>query len=223
MGAILGLPWPNAQPWLLLIIACHDLGKACPSFQGKWEHARPALKAEDLPFPPGSNRPVNHAWVSQVILKQQLQERGWAIDLAELVADAVGCHHGERAGSQRIERLRFDPVNILDPRWSRAIKDLFQLLLDFFRPIDLPAVADLSGPDFMLLAGLTSFADWIGSNEEHFGFGHPEDCHDLKRWWQVRSLLAEQAMDAIQWRPRTPLLPAPRPFQSVFPFPPRPL
>ncbi|MHB1214933.1 MAG: HD domain-containing protein, partial [Thiobacillus sp.] len=26
---ILGMAWEEARPWLLLVIACHDLGKAC--------------------------------------------------------------------------------------------------------------------------------------------------------------------------------------------------
>ena len=36
MAAIFGMEWEYARPWLLLIIACHDLGKACPGFQCKW-------------------------------------------------------------------------------------------------------------------------------------------------------------------------------------------
>ena len=27
MADIIGLPWDQARPWLLLVIACHDLGK----------------------------------------------------------------------------------------------------------------------------------------------------------------------------------------------------
>ncbi len=57
----------------------------------------------------------------------------------------------------------------------------------------------------MLLSGLTSFADWIGSNEEWFAFGTPEDCDDLEGWFQKRRVHAEQALDAIGWGSRTPL------------------
>jgi len=38
MAAILGLSWEEARAWLLVLIACHDLGKACPSFQCKWDN-----------------------------------------------------------------------------------------------------------------------------------------------------------------------------------------
>ncbi len=33
LAAVLGMPWDAARPWLLLLIACHDLGKGCPGFQ----------------------------------------------------------------------------------------------------------------------------------------------------------------------------------------------
>ena len=36
MGACLGMKWKDARPWLSLVVACHDLGKACPGFQCKW-------------------------------------------------------------------------------------------------------------------------------------------------------------------------------------------
>jgi CRISPR-associated endonuclease/helicase Cas3 len=38
MAAILDLDWDDAHPWILLLIACHDLGKASPGFQCKWQN-----------------------------------------------------------------------------------------------------------------------------------------------------------------------------------------
>jgi CRISPR-associated endonuclease/helicase Cas3 len=32
MAAILGLEWEDARAWLLPVVACHDIGKACPGF-----------------------------------------------------------------------------------------------------------------------------------------------------------------------------------------------
>ena len=49
----------------------------------------------------------------------------------------------------------------------------------FPNPESTPGKSKLNGPDFMLLAGLTSFAEWIGLNEDWFPFGTPEDCDDL--------------------------------------------
>ncbi len=61
----------------------------------------------------------------------------------------------------------------------KRVEGLFEALLEVLKPVQIPAKQTLSGPDFMLLSGLTSFADWIGSNEDWFPFGTPEDCEDL--------------------------------------------
>ncbi len=75
----------------------------------------------------------------------------------------------------------------------------------------------------MLLSGLTSFADWIGSNEDWFPFGTPEDCEDLPGWFQKRRDCADQALDAIGWEPRTPLSQSKNPSSRFLDFAPRPL
>ena len=54
MAAMLGMPWEDAHPWLLLIIACHDIGKACPGFQCKWANMT------DLPVPRIPCIEINH-------------------------------------------------------------------------------------------------------------------------------------------------------------------
>ncbi len=35
MAAIIGMNWEHARAWFLLLMAYHDLGKACPGFQCK--------------------------------------------------------------------------------------------------------------------------------------------------------------------------------------------
>ena len=105
MAGIIGLPWEQARPWLLLVIACHDLGKACPGFQCKWEGATELLSECGLQIPPGVEKQVNHAFVSQVALAALLKDRQWPEELADLVADAVGCHHGERPSPNALDNL----------------------------------------------------------------------------------------------------------------------
>jgi len=57
MAAILGLEWDEARSWLLLIVACHDLGKACPGFQAKWPNL---LGLTGLSLPRSPNTEINH-------------------------------------------------------------------------------------------------------------------------------------------------------------------
>ncbi|MDP2760877.1 MAG: CRISPR-associated helicase Cas3' [Sideroxyarcus sp.] len=216
MAKCLEMTWEDARPWLLLVIACHDLGKACPGFQCKWEN----LTGMDSGRSP--NTDINHAFVSQIALTEMLHEKGWPYELAELVADAVGCHHGSRASPSTLDHLMGDRRALGKDDWAQARRGLVEAVSEVFKPNKIPT-NKLSGPDFMLLSGLTSFADWIGSNEDWFSFGTSEDCDDLEGWFQKRRDLAEQALDAIGWEPRTPLSLEPKSFEQVFKFPPRPL
>lgn len=225
MAATLGLPWVDARPWLLLLVACHDLGKACPGFQCKWDGAKPLLVGAHFSLPRSPKTSINHAFVSQIALTALLRERGWPDGLAELVADAVGCHHGNRASPTRINDLEGDERALGRNDWTLVRASLFETLFEVFAPSVIPTKQTLSGPDFMLLSGLTSFADWIGSNEDWFPFGTAEECKNLAAWLQRRRVNAERALGAIGWEYRTPLSPEERSFEEVFPTcsPARPL
>ncbi|KXS31177.1 MAG: CRISPR-associated helicase, Cas3 family [Candidatus Gallionella acididurans] len=217
MAACLGMEWEDARPWLLLVIACHDLGKACPGFQCKW------LDMTGLQPTRSPNTEINHAFVSQIALTELLLEMNWPDELAILVSDAVGCHHGNRASPLTLDYLEGDRFALGKNDWAQVRRGLVEALLEVLKPIKIPTKQTLNGPDFMLLSGLTSFADWIGSNEDWFGFGALQDCDDLDGWFKKRRVRAEQAMDAIGWGPRTPLSLEPKSFEQVFKFPPRPL
>lgn len=219
MGACLGMEWEHARPWLLLVMACHDLGKACPGFQCKWANAPPT----GLKKPRSPNTRINHAYVSQIALKEILCDQGWPEELAELVADAVGCHHGSRASPTIRNYLEGDASAIGRSGWSQVRRDIVEALMQVLGPGEIPSKQSLSGPDFMLISGLTSFADWIGSNEDWFPFGTPEDCGDLPGWFRERQARAKQALNAIGWAHRTPLSSEPKSFERVFNLPPRPL
>ncbi len=212
-----GLSWEEAEPWLLLLIAAHDLGKASPGFQCKWQNLS-GLNPGRIP-----NTKINHAFVSQIALAAWLIDRGWPDELARLAADAVGCHHGSRASPKMLDALEGDRSAIGKDDWAEARHVLLDTLFDVFQPIALPEKAELTGSEFMLLAGLTSFADWIGSNTEWFKFGTETDTADPATWFQTREACAEQALDALGWLPRTPLLTNPSSFAELFGFPPRPL
>lgn len=227
IGEIIGLPWPEAQPWILLVVACHDLGKACPGFQYKWPEQ---LLSTGLRLPRSPNTHIRHGFVSQIVLGRRLEELGWPTALSELVSDAVGCHHGERASMHAREEarseLRVGSGNRLECvriDWEEVRSELLHALGEVFQPTVVPTRGALSGPDFMLLAGLTSFADWIGSNEEWFTFGSPKDCLDPRAWFERRRRLASCALQAIGWGPRTPLLSRSETFEQTFGFPPRAL
>lgn len=215
LADVIGLDWGGARPWLLLLIACHDLGKACPGFQCKWKN----LSGLDGGVSPDTT--INHAFVSQIELFELLIDLGWPENLADLAADAVGCHHGERA---KPTNLQGNHRAIGNSEWRDVRRAIFEALLPVLEPDEPPTKTALFGPDFMLLAGLTSFADWVGSNETWFPFGAPDDCADLKAWFdQRRKKNAEDALDAMGWKARLPLSSSPKTFSEVFRLSPRPL
>jgi CRISPR-associated endonuclease/helicase Cas3 len=219
MGAVIGLDWEGARPWILLLIACHDLGKACPGFQCKW----PEAPATGLPLPRSPNTNINHGFVSQIVLTELLQEKDWPFELAELAGDAVGCHHGSRAAPTNLDHLMGDRRAIGSYDWTQARRGLVDLLTDVFKPTSTPTKPTFSGPDFMLLSGLTSFADWVGSNETWFPFGFPEDCEHSHGWFDKRRNNAGKALNMIGWETRTPLSQTLKSFEDVFGFASRPL
>ncbi len=220
MAAILGLEWSDARRWLLLVVACHDLGKACPGFQAKWPDLLDPL---GLTIPRNPNTEINHAFVSQIALGRILCDKAWPNELADLVADAIGCHHGSRASPRTLDNLEFDEAAIGRNDWARARESLVDALSDVFKPEGVPTKQTVSGPDFMLLSGLASFADWIGSNEEWFPYALPGKRSNLLQWYQQRRALADHALDVIGWEPRTPLSHEFKSFECVFGFSPRPL
>jgi len=220
MAAILGMKWEDAWPWLLFVVACHDLGKACPGFQCKWPDF---LSNTGLPLPRSPNVQINHAFVSQIALWEVLQEKGWPTELAELTADAVGCHHGERASPITLRDLEGDLRALGRGDWVQARRSLAGAIGQVLEPDKPPTKLNLSGPDFMLLSGLTSFTDWIGSNEDFFPFGTPRDCENLFGWFQKRRSDANVALDAIGWQYRIALSQKQKSFEDVFALSPRPL
>ena len=216
LASMLGLPWEEARPWLLLLAASHDLGKASPRFQAKWKIAEAKLRVAGL-LPPNPDLRFSHGLASQAALATLLQTLQWPERLAEQAAEAVGCHHGLRCSQDNLGPL--DGCRSTSPlaqTWHLLRTHLLAILVETLKPTAIPTRQRLNGPDFMLLAGLVSFTDWIGSNEAWFIFGTPEDCKDPQAWWARRQEVAERALDALGWQPRSPLLLGPTTFQSVF-------
>ncbi len=186
LAAALGLPWIQARPWLLLLVACHDLGKACPAFQMMWKEATQRLAALGLGTKSGQVHldAGEHGFITQLVLEPLLSELGWPSELARLSAEAVGCHHGKRASQDTLRALNSDDRNMgtsdqIDQNWIDARREIFNALLEIFRPETLPTKTELNGPDFKLLASLVRSSDRNGSNTDWFPFVRLEDSAPL--------------------------------------------
>lgn len=217
MAAIMGSSWEYARPWILVLIACHDIGKACPGFQLKWQKSRILLKTAGAHVPLLPDTSIKHGFASQIIIAKLLSEMGWQENMAERCAEAVGCHHGIRATSSELYGLGGNRNGLDGQHWKAHWDKLFQTILSVFSFASPPVKADLSSADFVLLSGLASFADWIGSNEDYFPFGNVEDCSNPSQWFYQSRIKANKALDGIGWEKRMPLSDKFQSFDDAFP------
>ncbi len=160
-----------AGAWLAFWAGAHDIGKVAPCFQ---DRGKPNTKALRDRLGPAwftgeiGNKP--HGTISTKILDHELAEStAWpAIDpkMAQNAAVAVGGHHG-------VFPTNWDDMRgpLGNDRWVNARREMLAELARLFGLRGLPPPCPTAAPDqsvWMYVAGLTSVADWIGSNQEFF-------------------------------------------------------
>jgi CRISPR-associated endonuclease/helicase Cas3 len=169
----LGLPLDLAGRVVAWIAGMHDLGKASPPFALRngaaylyslYENS-PLERPRSLAAP--SDAP--HGYVTAETLPSILQTQFQINDrLAKQIGVLIGGHHGVFPRSLDLLELGSKPGN---PFWTQARNDLVLLLaeaLDIPRPLELAQRAAFDHATVMLLSGLVSVADWIGSNGTYF-------------------------------------------------------
>ena len=157
------------------LAALHDVGKVSPGFQVKCEAwlIQHGLRERALKEGWSSGYQSDHARVSQATVEKLLGVRpggGWPA--------VVGAHHGRIKGS----------VN--GQPWEHERLRLARELIAAFGPLPDASPTDAT---LALVAGLTTIADWIGSDEHLF----PQDAV-----WNIeeRRQRASAALAAIGWR-----------------------
>ncbi len=151
----------------------HDIGKACPAFQRKFSPAMPMLEQVGLMFParPGPNTPHGHvsAYVLQDLLSSQVGST-----LAKKIARAVGGHHGAWPLPRELQSsLDFSQEVLGDHQWGEAREQVVAALRHVLSPphsVDIQLALEDQNSLLVLLSGLTSVADWIGSMEDAFPY-----------------------------------------------------
>ena len=162
--------------------------------------------------------------MSQIALAELLQEKGWPDELAELVADAVGCHHGSRAAPTTLDHLKGDRRALGKDDWTQARRDLLEALLKVFKPGQDSHQTDSFRTGLHAVVGTHEFCRLDRFQRRLVPLRNAQrTVQDLRDGFNKRRASADQALDAIGWEPRTPLSTESKSFEQIFGFAPRPL
>jgi CRISPR-associated endonuclease/helicase Cas3 len=200
-----GLPDENTTgAWLAFWVAAHDIGKVSPCFQDRGERTNELRMRLEPGFNFGTiDKP--HGDISTKVLAEELKQRNgqpWIPKaIARNIAVAVGGHHGI---------FPTDWVDMSRPlgnqSWSSARRELLSHLARLFGVNDLQ-VPNPPNPDdqsvWIYLAGLTSVADWIGSNVEFFKpVGNADlaaGSFDVDGYFRNAERYAEESLKTLGW------------------------
>ena len=216
--------------WLAFWVAAHDIGKICPGFQVLGDDHRTTKLRACLPAPPW-DYPMGttlHATVSTAIAVTAMQDGlGWpAVD-----GKTAPAHRGRHRRPPRHfpDELGQLLIHVGNAHWQMAQQKILKELARLFGVADLPAPNPPIADDqsvWMYLAGLTSVADWVGSNVEFFPpFGNPslvDGQADVNAYFADAANKASVALGKLGWLNRVDKT-TPIAFGELFPFIPRPL
>lgn len=171
------------------LAACHDIGKATPSFQMSQKWFGSGLdegydlswkpRKAGLPFRNGMQRgKLKHPIASEAIVERYLQERrSFSHDVAESWGSIVGSHHGKPPLSDDIQHARsvYDAELGWDQQGESAwkpvqfeIMDLLWAMAGLEEEGDSPSRHLVTAPVECLICGLVIMSDWVASNADLF-------------------------------------------------------
>lgn len=190
-----------AGKWIAFWIGAHDIGKASPGFQRRDVATMGRLKALDFNFPLTAEYPRHGVLTAKILRDLLTQPIAWpAISsaLAGRIATTLGGHHGVFPLTR--DWIGLGSAALGNQAWSRARQDILSALANALGIGDLPTPVPPAEDDhafFMILAGLTSVADWIGSVEADFPFSGGDV--DLDGYPDLARQRAVRALDSLGW------------------------
>ena len=217
----LRLSHDSTRDWLVYLCGLHDIGKASPGFQSASPAVAEALYDSGLAFPKGLQAP--HGVITTAVVEEWLgrQPVGVPEGVAHRIATALGGHHGKfPSAADTCEPAELGRVGGRVGAWD----DVRQAVLASYtelvgsRLVPIPADVTVDACFLLLLAGLTSVADWIASSDGFFPYETaPVSANDYLPKATER---AEKALDHLGWRyPTAPA--APVEFADLFELTPR--
>ena len=162
--------------------ALHDIGKISPGFQEKVEPLCNGLKMKGFQFPQ-----VAESYHGQVCMDT----------LPDILIDVFGCNDEFACGISCILAAHHgifpkeEGFSAGDGLWQGARVEIAKKLFELFNVKTIEDIQLLSNPVFLIIAGLVSVADWLGSQEKTFLFQNgPVD--NLVNYMDDRQKIAEK-------------------------------
>jgi len=206
----------EAGRWVAYLTGLHDLGKASPGFALRWPEG--AARLMDQGLRQARTRDTSpHGFVTTYLFREILPSMGFSLKAAAAIGFAVGGHHGIFPGPLDMERMQ-DKLG--SSRWREVQRHLAAVLSHALGVEDLSVPQGSAHDDnalLILLGGLTSVADWIGSNHQYFPF--VGDQVQVPQYWRRSRWLAMRALIDMGWLNKPEAVES-RAFAELFDFPP---
>lgn len=208
-GHIFGDLTPGRRSQVIALAAFHDLGKAAPGFQAHPGFSRTEveivlqrLDAAGLPCPTSKVR-ILHGTTTALVVRDFLPRFGFDPESAKVFARIIGGHHGAFPTSSDLNDAKMYPDLIGEGPWHEVRAAIVDHLARLFpipsdRPMPIP-----DSPAAVVIAGLVSVADWIGSMEDYFPYaisaGLDPAMINLEEYAAKSRERAERALHELRW------------------------
>lgn len=184
-------------------VSLHDIGKAGPAFQRKWEPGKQRIKHAGYNFPPSPEIISGyHGHATTWILCTYWDEEHKIQDKSfyKALATALGGHHGEFPSAVDILQSPYQRDHLGDILWKTAREGLIKQLKTIFAPPEIfmpPSGMEHSNALLILISGLTTTADWIASNNTYFAFD--DGSMPLKTYLLKSAEESQTALHDLGW------------------------
>ncbi len=180
------------------LAALHDLGKISPGFQRKCAVWLQENRLTDIARNGcwDTEMESDHSKVSHSVIQNFLCQQGIPVESAQYIATVLGAHHGKIKYLPNAHGIRpsgqiTETNSGID--WNGERQRCAQRLWNYFNLGHFSIAITDNSPAIWWLAGLTSIADWIGSDERFFSTDRRTEEVDVPS-------LARNALDAIGFR-----------------------
>lgn len=229
IARVLGLSEEQARDLIAYWISLHDFGKGGPGFQAKSTICKDRLSQlgtfpfEPMPAQLDQFHGTATTWILLEEIWSQFPPRSPEDQFYRNLAYILGGHHGEIPDTQTIIRGLEARFHLGNNDWRKKRAEINAALKAVYHPAEtftIPAERDKQNALLLVLAGMTTTADWIASNSDYFAY-EPETI-PVDSYVQLSEKRAEEALKALGWIgwKATGAL---KSFHGMFPYPPHPL